>query len=451
MNWNSVRGWFGLPARLVLGVVFVVAGWSKVRSPLHFTQVVRAYALVPEWLAKAIGYGLPMLELVLGVLLIVGIVTRIVAAVSAALLVVFLIALIATPARDIRLLPGLFGTGAVAVRQTHYLLYILIDVLLLAAAVFLILWPMTRLSLDAYLARHDYVAPPSAKRMRSEQGQRKYLSQVATKQQEARIRDRYIEAGLGIVVVLVVIIGIGVQSGRAKISGDPSTSNASAKYGVVYGKPAAARVDIYEDYQCAECRQFAQAADATLQADVQANRAQVHYYPLALLDVYSDGGRYSSRAANAALCAADAGVDEFVRYRDVLFGTDSKGQQVQPPIGQSRPDSDLIDYATQAKFSKDQISTFTTCVQTEQHAGLVQALNETASVRGVSRVPKVRVNGKTLAHPTLASLNAAIAAADAKGPAPKPSPAPTTSSPAASSPAASSPAASSPAASSPAG
>jgi protein-disulfide isomerase/uncharacterized membrane protein YphA (DoxX/SURF4 family) len=426
---------------MVLGVVFVLAGWSKLRSPLHFTQVVRAYEIVPEWLAKAIGYGLPVLEVALGALLIIGIATRIVAAVCGGLLVVFLIALISAPPRHIRIQPGLLSTGALAVRETHYLLYILIDIVLLALAVFLVLWPLTHLSLDGYFARHDYVEPPSAKRMRSEQGHRKYLAQVAAKQREARIRNRYIEASLGVVVVLVVIIGIGVQSGRAKIVGDPSTANASAKYGVVYGKPAAARVDIYEDYQCAACREFAQQVNTTLEADVKANRAQVHYYPLALLDVYSAGGRYSSRAANAALCAADAGVDEFVRYRDILFGTDTKGQQVQPPIGQNRPDADLIEYATQAKFTKAQVSTFTTCVQTEEHAGLVRALNETASVRGVSRVPKVRVNGKTLAHPTLASLTAAIAAADAKGPAPKPSPA--ASSPGATSRAASSPPASS--------
>ncbi len=43
----------------------------------------RAYDATPEWLSKAIGYGLPVLELSLGVLLILGIAVRMAAIVSA--------------------------------------------------------------------------------------------------------------------------------------------------------------------------------------------------------------------------------------------------------------------------------------------------------------------------------------------------------------------------------
>ena len=39
------------------------AAWSKMRNPLGFVQAVRAYDATPEWLSKAIGYGLPILEL----------------------------------------------------------------------------------------------------------------------------------------------------------------------------------------------------------------------------------------------------------------------------------------------------------------------------------------------------------------------------------------------------
>jgi protein-disulfide isomerase len=160
-----------------------------------------------------------------------------------------------------------------------------------------------------------------------------------------------------------------------------------------------------------------------LEADVKANKAQVRYHTMAFLDGSSNGNRYSSRAANAALCASDLGVDQFVKYHDVLFST-----AVQPKEGTSgRTDQQLITYAQQAAFTAEQVTTFTSCVQTEQHKALVQAITENASKRGVTGTPTVFVNGKKLGSADLATLTKAIADADAKGPAPSPSPSSSTS------------------------
>ncbi len=82
MNWTQIRPWLGTVARLVLGVVFVIAGWQKLQDPRTFLRAVRAYDATPEWLSHGIAYGLPVLEVCLGVLLIVGFVTRYAAAVT---------------------------------------------------------------------------------------------------------------------------------------------------------------------------------------------------------------------------------------------------------------------------------------------------------------------------------------------------------------------------------
>jgi uncharacterized membrane protein YphA (DoxX/SURF4 family) len=94
VNWSTIRGWLGTAARLVVGAVWIWAAWSKLGNPRGFVQAVRAYDATPEWLSKAIGYGMPVLEICLGVLLVVGIMTRYAAAVSGLLFVVFLIGLI---------------------------------------------------------------------------------------------------------------------------------------------------------------------------------------------------------------------------------------------------------------------------------------------------------------------------------------------------------------------
>ena len=423
-----MRGWLGMLVRLILGGVWVWAGWANTKSPRGFVQTVRTYDATPQWLSAAIGYGLPVLEVALGLLLIAGVAVRAAAATSAVLLLVFLVGLIEASARGIKLDCGCFGGGGPTAGATHYTLDIGRTLVLLVLAVLLALWPGTRLSVEEFLARHDHVAPPSAKRLRSDQGQRKYLTMLEARRREARVRTRFVNGSLALVVTLIVIIGIGVQAGRAKIVGSVTAANASASQGVVYGKKAAAMVDVYEDFQCPGCRQFEQAVHTTLEADVVANLAQVRYHPLALLDRNSRGNRYSSRAANAALCASDVSVNAFVKYHDVLFGTGAKGVQVQPAVGSNgRSDTNLVTYAQQAGLTSAQVTTFESCVQTEQHQALVQAITEDASKSGVTAIPTVRVNGVTLAHNDLATLQAAIAAADRKGPAPAPSPAPSPS------------------------
>ena len=62
----------GLAARLLLGGVMLVAGALKVAKPEVSARAVQAYQLLPFDLATYIGYGLPILEVVLGALLIAG-------------------------------------------------------------------------------------------------------------------------------------------------------------------------------------------------------------------------------------------------------------------------------------------------------------------------------------------------------------------------------------------
>ena len=70
------RPWAGLAARLLLAAVWAWAALAKIGDPAAAVRAVRAYRILPEWLAKAVGYGLPFLELglaaLLGLALLVG-------------------------------------------------------------------------------------------------------------------------------------------------------------------------------------------------------------------------------------------------------------------------------------------------------------------------------------------------------------------------------------------
>lgn len=142
----------GLVARLLVGGVMLVAGLLKVTKPEVSARAVQAYQLLPFDLATYVGYGLPVLEIVLGVLLVLGLFTRTAAAVSAVLLVVFIIGIASAWARGLTIDCGCFGEGGtIDPSQTRYLEEILRDVGLVLCAAWLVIRPRTAYSLERTL------------------------------------------------------------------------------------------------------------------------------------------------------------------------------------------------------------------------------------------------------------------------------------------------------------
>jgi uncharacterized membrane protein YphA (DoxX/SURF4 family) len=142
-----------LAGRLVLAAVFAAAGWPKLLDPDGTVRSVRAFRLVPEALVPAFGYGLPMLELALALLLVLGLLTRWSAVAVGVLLVMFMVGIAAAWARGLAIECGCFGsTGGPVVDPTRgYALDLLRDVGLLLLAGFLVVRPRSPLSLDARL------------------------------------------------------------------------------------------------------------------------------------------------------------------------------------------------------------------------------------------------------------------------------------------------------------
>jgi uncharacterized membrane protein YphA (DoxX/SURF4 family) len=145
--------WFSLAARVVLAVVFAVAGWPKLTDPEGTVRSVRAFRLLPEALAPAFGYTLPAVEIALAGLLLVGLVTRVAAAGVAVLLVMFMVGIAAAWARGLSIDCGCFGATGAAVTDPvrGYVVDLLRDAGLLLLAVWLVARPQSRLSLDARL------------------------------------------------------------------------------------------------------------------------------------------------------------------------------------------------------------------------------------------------------------------------------------------------------------
>ncbi|WP_410813266.1 MauE/DoxX family redox-associated membrane protein [Micromonospora sp. 067-2] len=153
-RWSAVRPWLGVAARLGLAAVWLVAGASKVGDLAASGRAVNAYQVLPYDVATVVGAALPFVELALGVLLLLGLATRLSAAVSVALLVVFVAGISSAWARGLSIDCGCFGSGGQLAegQAPSYLPEILRDLGFLVLAGFLLIWPRTPVSVDGWLS-----------------------------------------------------------------------------------------------------------------------------------------------------------------------------------------------------------------------------------------------------------------------------------------------------------
>lgn len=101
------------------------------------------------------------------------------------------------------------------------------------------------------------------------------------------------------------------------------------------------QVDIWEDFMCPACHQFESGAGSTIKQLVTDKKITVYYHTVSILDRFSNGTQYSTRAAGAAAAAAQEG--KFIEYHDVLYAnqpeenssglTDDKLIELGKPLG----------------------------------------------------------------------------------------------------------------------
>ena len=144
----------GLVARLGLAAVWLISGGIKFADPGQTYLAVQAYEILPEGLVGIVATALPLVEIVLGLLVLFGAATRVTAVVSAAVLVAFIAAVAQSWARGLTIDCGCFGGGGqVEPGQTAYPEEIATDIGFLALAVWLAVRPSTPLSVDRWLRR----------------------------------------------------------------------------------------------------------------------------------------------------------------------------------------------------------------------------------------------------------------------------------------------------------
>jgi len=144
--------YLSLLSQLILGGVFLYAGAAKVFDSGGLAASIRGYGLsLPEWFVTLSAHSLPLLEILLGLYLVVGLFTRIAAWVANFLTILFTLALLQGALRGLEIDCGCFGSTSGGTSSLW--VDVMRDLGLLALGIQLALAPPGKFSVDAKLRR----------------------------------------------------------------------------------------------------------------------------------------------------------------------------------------------------------------------------------------------------------------------------------------------------------
>lgn len=208
-----------------------------------------------------------------------------------------------------------------------------------------------------------------------------------------------IQAGVAAVLVaLVAAIGVGIAMNR---SDDPETvadiappieaqripaGAAITETGTVrIGDPNAnAQVRVVADLQCPACKQFEVANGAALAEATENGTAVVDYQVISFLDRASTN-QYSSRAANASFCVAEADPSNYQSWLETMFERQS-GEG-----GAGLSNEELVQIANDAGYTDPAVAT---CIVERPFHDYVARVTQATMAGGVESTPSVFVNGE---------------------------------------------------------
>jgi hypothetical protein len=138
--------------RLILGGIFIFTGFAKINHVSALISEINQYQILPVALASVFGHVLPYLEILVGVLLVLGIVLRISASVGGLMLISFAVAKIVAMVRELDIkVCNCFGP-AVPLLSTQSLA---IDIVMLLLAIQIIVFRKELFSIPGWMRRRN--------------------------------------------------------------------------------------------------------------------------------------------------------------------------------------------------------------------------------------------------------------------------------------------------------
>ncbi|MEU8656587.1 DsbA family protein [Actinoplanes philippinensis] len=218
--------------------------------------------------------------------------------------------------------------------------------------------------------------------------------------QRAAERRRTVTLWTSVAVVLVLFVagiaGYTVMSGKDE--GKLVTPSVAVDEGTAFAVGSGpVVVDVYEDFMCPACGNFETTSGPTLKQLADSGKITVRFHPVAILDRFSNGTEYSTRAAAASAAAAQEG--KFTEFHDVLYA--NRPEENSDGLSNAK----IIELAASVGLTSD---TFVTAVNEGTYQPWATKVTETFSDRHYTGTPTVVVAGQKLDNPTTEALTAAV-------------------------------------------
>ena len=241
--------------------------------------------------------------------------------------------------------------------------------------------------------------------MSSRKGRKRANQLLRAQQAAARRRRRTV--WVSVLAILVVLVAGGVTGAIVLTRHNAQRSQAYAlPTGATRTSPGipvshgSVTVDVYLDYMCPHCKEFETLAAGPLTEFTSTNRITLVYHPLDYLDRFSSGTDYSTRAAAAAGCAADA--HKLPEFSTAIFDKQPKEHS------RGLTNRQIVRTAHAAGITG---AAFDRCVTTQKYASWVTHVSNAAEGKGVAVTPTVFVDDRQVDASVSALTNAINSAA----------------------------------------
>lgn len=200
-----------------------------------------------------------------------------------------------------------------------------------------------------------------------------------------------------VAVIAVLVVVVAMMNNNATDPGTPPTgAGIVQETGAIVVGDGEQTLDTYLDFMCPICGQFEEAYGEEILALVEDGTITLNIHPISILDRFSQDTEYSTRAANAMYCVAEADADAAYPFMQALFAD-------QPSEGTTGlTDEQLLEIAGDAG-----VTGIDACVTDREYGDYVTAMTKETPVQpGASGIgtPTLAVNGEVIANSTIPAV-----------------------------------------------
>lgn len=203
----------------------------------------------------------------------------------------------------------------------------------------------------------------------------------------------WVSVAVVVVVALVVALVVWMNNAATDPGTPPSGSGINQETGAVVVGSGSQTLDTYIDFMCPICNQFEQTYGDEILDLVNDGTITLNIHPIAILDRYSQGTAFSTRAANAMYCVAEADPDAAVPFMQAMYAK----QPEENSTGLT--DDEIIAIAKSVG-----VESVDTCITDGTYKKFVASMTEKTPVApGASGIgtPTVAVNGEVISNSTI--------------------------------------------------